>query len=402
LTSLQGMGLYRDLHVLYLQGNYLSDLCGFRSQPHLKELHLGNNRIVSLRGFPPIPTLEKLILRGNPIDTHELYRPMCLLAVGHSLLRLDEEGIQLDTREAAYLLGPRAAEAIFEGWLPDSIKRSEKEWDALISVYRSKNAKSDEELAAARAADAAKPKRPRSVSPGSARTARPTTPIVPAAAAQARPVSPSLHATRNRGAPAPSAAATTGSQEEIQRLRRDLQLERVRYAALANKTSSDKAKAAGSDDSAAAEVLQLRSELARAEARLTRAFTAEELVRLPHVAFGKLGGSSGGKKVELELILDEAGLQFVSMDGRSQVLLNASADNPVQVSASTEGFTVDCSEGHVSVEHKHCGTIARLVKLWMAYKREKRRITRQRSGGHSQQGDSICPPVELAASARPL
>jgi hypothetical protein len=122
LTSLQGMGLYRDLHVLYLQGNYLTDLCCFRSQPHLKELHLGNNRsqsfgarfspihfltssrrIVSLRGFPPIPTLEKLILRGNPIETHELYRPMCLLAVGHSLLRLDDEGIQLDTREAAYV-----------------------------------------------------------------------------------------------------------------------------------------------------------------------------------------------------------------------------------------------------------------------------------------------------------
>ena len=50
LTSLQGMGLYRDLHVLYLQGNYLTDLCGFRSQPHLKELHLGNNR--SLRDLP--------------------------------------------------------------------------------------------------------------------------------------------------------------------------------------------------------------------------------------------------------------------------------------------------------------------------------------------------------------
>jgi hypothetical protein len=50
LTSLQGMGLYRDLHVLYLQGNYLTDLCGFRSQPHLKELHLGNNR--SLRALP--------------------------------------------------------------------------------------------------------------------------------------------------------------------------------------------------------------------------------------------------------------------------------------------------------------------------------------------------------------
>ena len=50
LTSLQGMGLYRDLHVLYLQGNYLSDLCGFRSQPHLKELHLGNNR----QGLEPV------------------------------------------------------------------------------------------------------------------------------------------------------------------------------------------------------------------------------------------------------------------------------------------------------------------------------------------------------------
>jgi hypothetical protein len=48
LTSLQGMGLYRDLHVLYLQGNYLTDLCGFRSQPHLKELHLGNNRCLWL------------------------------------------------------------------------------------------------------------------------------------------------------------------------------------------------------------------------------------------------------------------------------------------------------------------------------------------------------------------
>ncbi len=61
-------------------------------------------RIVSLRGFPPIPTLEKLILKGNPLETHELYRPMCLLAVGHSLLRLDDEGIQLDTREAAYVI----------------------------------------------------------------------------------------------------------------------------------------------------------------------------------------------------------------------------------------------------------------------------------------------------------
>jgi len=50
-----------------------------------------------------------------------------------------------------YLLGPRAAEAIFEGWLPDSIKRTEKEWDALISVYRTKNAKLDEDAAAARA-----------------------------------------------------------------------------------------------------------------------------------------------------------------------------------------------------------------------------------------------------------
>ena len=59
---------------------------------------------MSLRGFPPIPTLEKLILKGNPIETHELYRPMCLLAVGHSLLRLDDEGIQLDTREAAYVV----------------------------------------------------------------------------------------------------------------------------------------------------------------------------------------------------------------------------------------------------------------------------------------------------------
>jgi len=267
-------------------------------------------------------------------------------------------------------------------------------------VYRSKNAKSDEELAAARAAEAAKPKRARSVSPGSARSARPTTPVIPTAAAHARPISPSLHATRNRGGGGVAAPAAT--QEEVQRLRRELQVERDRYAALASKMSVDKTKAGGSDDSAAAEVLQLRSELARAEARLTRAFTAEELVRLPHVAFGRLGGSLGGKPIELELILDEAGLQFVSMDGRGQVVLSASADNPVQVSASSEGFTVDCSDGHVSVEHKHCGTIARLVKLWMAYKREKRRITRQRSGGHSQQGDSICPPVELAASARPL
>ena len=54
LTSLQGMGLYRDLHVLYLQGNYLADLCGFRSQPHLKELHLGNNRQEQASVPPPI------------------------------------------------------------------------------------------------------------------------------------------------------------------------------------------------------------------------------------------------------------------------------------------------------------------------------------------------------------
>ena len=301
-----------------------------------------------------------------------------------------------------YLLGPRAAEAIFEGWLPDSIKRTEKEWDALISVYRTKNAKLDEEANAARAAEAAKPKRARSVSPGAVRSNRPTTPIAPAAA-HARPISPSVQSARIRTSNAPAAVASTsstGNLEEIQRLRRELQVERDRYAALLSKTSAGNTKAAGPDDASSAEVLQLRSELARAEARLTRAFTAEELVRLPHVSFGKLSCVVDGKKTEVELNLDEAGLQFVVMDGGSEVLLSASADNPVQVSAGNEGFTVECSDGHVSVDHKHCATIARLVKLWMAYKREKRRITRQRSGGHSQQGDSICPPVELAASAR--
>jgi hypothetical protein len=297
-----------------------------------------------------------------------------------------------------YLLGPRAAEAIFEGWLPDSIKRTEKEWDALISVYRAKNTKLDEEAAALRAAEAAKPKRARSVSPGSARSARLATPIVPAPA-HARPLSPSMQSARVRTTNSPSVAPSTSSQEEIQRLRRELQAERDRYTALVNKTSAEKVKTTASDDSA--EVLQLRSELARAEARLTRAFTAEELVRLPHISFGKLSSVVGGRKTEVELMLDEAGLQFVLMDGRNEVLLTASADNPVQVSAGNEGFTVECSDGQVSVEHKHCATVARLVKLWMAYKREKRRITRQRSGGHSQQGDSICPPVELATSARP-
>jgi hypothetical protein len=295
-----------------------------------------------------------------------------------------------------YLLGPRAAEAIFEGWLPDSIKRTEKEWDALISVYRTKNAKLDEELAAARAAEAAKPKRPRSASPRTAQSARLTTPIVAAAAAHARPISPSLQSARSRGTPL---SAIASQQEEIQRLRQELQAERDRYAALASKTKSE--KATGSDEASSAEILQLRSELARAEARLTRAFTAEELVRLPHAAFGKLVGTIDGKKADLELILDEAGLRFVLMDSRGTVLLDASADNPVQVSAGNEGFSVESSDGRISVEHKHCATLARLVKLWMAYKREKRRITRQRSGGHSQQGDSICPPVELAASARP-
>lgn len=261
------------------------------------------------------------------------------------------------------------------------------------------NAKLDEEAAVARLAEAAKPKRARSVSPASAMSARPTTPIVPAAA-RARPVSPSVPSARVRAANAPAAAASDASQEEIRRLRRELQVERDRYAALVNKTNGDKAKAAGSDESTSAEVLQLRSELARAEARLTRAFTAEELVRLPHVSFGKLITVVGGQKVEVEMTLDEAGLQFASMDGRKEVLLKASADNPVQVSAGHEGFTVESSDGQVSVEHKHCATVARLVKLWMAYKREKRRITRQRLGGHSQQGDSICPPVELATSAR--
>ncbi len=298
------------------------------------------------------------------------------------------------------MLGPRAAEAIFEGWLPDSIKRTEKEWDALISVYRTKNAKLDEDAAAARAAEAAKPKRARSVSPASALSARPTTPIV-AVAARTRPISPSGPLARVRATNAPVAAANDSSQEEIRLLRRELQIERDRYAALVNKTNGDKVKAAGPDESSSAEALQLRSELARAEARLTRAFTAEELVRLPLVSFGKLSSVVGGKKVEVELILDEAGLQFVLMDGHKDVLLQASADNSVQVSAGHEGFSVECGDGHISVEHKHCATVARLVKLWMAYKREKRRITRQRLGGHSQQGDSICPPVELATSVRP-
>ena len=100
-----------------------------------------------------------------------------------------------------------------------------------------------------------------SVSPGSARSARLATPIVPAPA-HARPLSPSMQSARVRSANSPSVAPSTSSPEGIQRLRRELQAERDRYTAFVNKTSTEKAKATASDDSA--EVLQLRSELARA------------------------------------------------------------------------------------------------------------------------------------------
>jgi hypothetical protein len=51
------------------------------------------------------------------------YADVCL--IGSSLLRIDDLGIVPEIREQAMLMGARAAEAVREGWCPDSIPYAE-------------------------------------------------------------------------------------------------------------------------------------------------------------------------------------------------------------------------------------------------------------------------------------
>ena len=59
------------------------------------------NLIENLRGLRRQPRLEVISLSGNPVCKHALYRVMCLLAIGPSLRRIDEEPIVQIERLAA-------------------------------------------------------------------------------------------------------------------------------------------------------------------------------------------------------------------------------------------------------------------------------------------------------------
>lgn len=54
-------------------------------------------------------------------------------------MRIDDDGIIPEVREQALRFGPRAAEAVREGWLVDSIQRSETEFDDLIDELQVQN-----------------------------------------------------------------------------------------------------------------------------------------------------------------------------------------------------------------------------------------------------------------------
>ena len=177
ITSLEGLGVQPGLKTLFLQNNFLQTLDHLFTQPALSELHLEGNRLVSLRGLHPQPSLERIWLKGNPVHTHiqthehtrpcphthtcmhacmhahthththtlntptpapdkvcghEFSKTMCLMAVGTSLLRIDDLGIIPEIREQAMMMGARAAEAVREvcvcvwrggrlvggGWMP--------------------------------------------------------------------------------------------------------------------------------------------------------------------------------------------------------------------------------------------------------------------------------------------
>jgi hypothetical protein len=109
------------------------------SQPKLIELHLEGNRIESFRGMHVQPHLERIWIKGNPVTSHEYAPSMCLMAVGNSLLRIDDTGILPEIREQTFRFGPRAAEAVREGWLVDSIQRTDGEWDALLLELQVQN-----------------------------------------------------------------------------------------------------------------------------------------------------------------------------------------------------------------------------------------------------------------------
>jgi len=164
---------------------------------------------------------------------------------------------------------------------------------------------------------------------------------------------------------------------------------------------------------ASAEALRAaESKVARLETKLSRAFSAEELVRLPALAFRELMvtvGAEAHRGAALEL--SEAGLAFSAASGAQ--LLAVPCETDVQVAAAQSGFTVSAAQGprcaparpapprardrpcasrgwvawgggvtagragaggRVLVESKYSAVLARLVKLWMAYKREKRRL----------------------------
>ncbi|EFC43800.1 predicted protein [Naegleria gruberi] len=135
LTSLKGLGVKRDLKILYLQNNYLASFNHLETQPNLEVLYVANNCISSFFGFKTQPKLTLISLEGNPITKHPHYRLMTLIVCGSQLKKIDGEMVQYKEREFVkhYLsANERAVEAIRSGWLMDPKPRTNEEFQDII------------------------------------------------------------------------------------------------------------------------------------------------------------------------------------------------------------------------------------------------------------------------------
>lgn len=137
--------------------------------------------------------------------------------------------------------------------------------------------------------------------------------------------------------------------------------------------------------------------VARLETKLAHAFSAEELIRLPYIQFRHLRVTLQGQVHEsVSLALSEDGLcLFQAATGASMAAITC--DDEIQVSGAPSGFSiVSRGTGRCEVEHKYASVVGRIVRLWMAYKKEKRRLQVGRLatlGNDSVTGGA--PPLEL-------
>ncbi|KAL9657439.1 hypothetical protein ABK040_016708 [Willaertia magna] len=154
LTSLEGLGVRRDLKVFYLQNNYLTSFKHLESQPCLEVLYAANNCISSLLGLEYQPKLQLINLEGNPITKHPHYRLMCLIAAGVHLKKIDGEAVQFKEREFVkqYLAAnEKCVEAIRLGWLMDMKPRTTEEFDEIIEELKKNNYDDRESIRASQA-----------------------------------------------------------------------------------------------------------------------------------------------------------------------------------------------------------------------------------------------------------